>query len=139
VSRRVAAMQVWWMRTFILLVLLAAVLGPPRPWPVVLLVLAFVSLGLSFVRPPRSTRAAVPVRSPLRGRWVALNSPASRVPSHGVRAYGQDFAVDVLHPTPEGVTPRVGWGLRGRRPEEYSCFAQPVHAVADERPGRAAR
>ena len=39
----------------------------------------------------------VVVHSPVVGRWAALNSPATKVPSHGVRAYGQAYAIDLVH------------------------------------------
>lgn len=62
---------------------------------------------------------------------MALNSPGSKVPSHGVRAYGQDYAVDLLHPAAPGASTTIGWSLRTRRPEEYSCFGEPALAMAD--------
>lgn len=78
----------------------------------------------------------VHVAAPVRGTWVALNSPGSRAPSHGIRAYGQTYAIDVLVPDrlePAGVehaAPAVGWGV-GARPETFVSFGEPVHAVAD--------
>lgn len=30
-------------------------------------------------------------------RRQAINSPATRVPSHGIQAYGQTYAVDLVH------------------------------------------
>lgn len=39
---------------------------------------------------------AVAVDLPVRGRWVALNTPAERVPSHGTDAYGQRYAFDFV-------------------------------------------
>jgi hypothetical protein len=34
-------------------------------------------------------RPAVEVALPVSGRWLAFNSPADRVPSHHLHAYGQ--------------------------------------------------
>lgn len=125
-------LRLWWVRGFILLVLLTVVNEPADRTVTTALALATVALlALSFVRPPRATRRATAVRSPVRGRWVALNSPGTRVPSHGVRAYAQDYAVDLLHPTPTQDKPKLGWGVVGTRPEAFSCFGEPVHAVAD--------
>lgn len=46
---------------------------------------------------PHDHRAPVVVQFPLRGeRWVAVNSPADRVPSHGTDMLGQRFAFDFL-------------------------------------------
>ena len=38
--------------------------------------------------------AAVSVSFPLRGEWVALHTPAERVPSHGTNHFGQRYAFD---------------------------------------------
>ena len=41
--------------------------------------------------------AAVVVDFPLRGEdWVAVNSPADRIPSHGVDILGQRYAFDFV-------------------------------------------
>jgi len=71
----------------------------------------------------------VDLRPPVRGRWVAVNSPAGKVPSHGVHAYGQTYAVDLVH-VPEGDWHRsLGWRSPHTRPaEEYDGFGQPVLA-----------
>jgi hypothetical protein len=74
----------------------------------------------------------VVVRPPVHGRWLAVNSPADHVPSHGLLAYGQSHAVDLVH-VPEG-TERVrygGRGLRGLPPEGFAGFGRPVHAPVD--------
>lgn len=38
---------------------------------------------------------ATVVDFPLRGEWVALNTPAARVPSHGTDFFGQRYAIDL--------------------------------------------
>ena len=68
-------------------------------------------------------RDAVVVAFPLRGEgWVAVNSPADRIPSHGVDLLGQRYAFDFLrvdlrrsglHPHPAGTL--RGWLI------EVSC------------------
>lgn len=69
---------------------------------------------------------------PVAGRWEGLNSPASKVPSHGTHAYGQAYAVDLVH-APEGVDrPRFGQaGAAFLPPERFPGFGQPVLAPAD--------
>lgn len=47
------------------------------------------ALLLAFVRPPQTQAKPVDVASPLGGTRVGLNSPADKVPSHGVRSHGQ--------------------------------------------------
>lgn len=50
---------------------------------------------------------------------------------HGIVAYGQAFAIDIVHPR-GGTAPRTfGWSLSSRRADAYSSFGSPVHAVAD--------
>lgn len=88
--------------------------------------------GLALVRPRWDRdQAPVAVRPPVRGAWVAMNSPATKVPSHGMRAYAQTYAIDILHPRPPGTRRRPGWGLGLRAPERFSSFGEPVRAVAD--------
>ncbi|WP_210491910.1 M23 family metallopeptidase [Patulibacter sp. SYSU D01012] len=94
-------------------------------------------LGLAVVGYALYLRVGTPhapvtvLRPPVAGRWVALNSPADRVPSHGLHAYGQTYAIDLLH-VPEGdFAPRLTW-RPGRRPADASPgFGRPVLAPAD--------
>ena len=77
----------------------------------------------------RPSHATVTVEAPVRGRWLAINSPASRTPSHGTRAYGQSHAVDLIF-EPEGwQRPEFGSWPGMREPEDYRAFGQPVHAM----------
>lgn len=80
---------------------------------------------------------AVPVDFPLRGEWVAYNTPAWRVPTHGTDDFGQRYAYDFLRVDFQN----RGWKFYG--PSELSyylrgvalgdCFAwgQPIHAPFD--------
>jgi hypothetical protein len=126
--RRVAALMTWWYRLFYASVIAIVLVDlPPWTW---LLPLLFISLAL--IRPPRAEDPEPRwVEAPVRGRWVGLNSPADKVPSHGVRAYGQEYAVDILHPAEPDAPRTLGWGLGLREPDMFSCFGEPVHAVAD--------
>lgn len=123
--RGIARWQTWWARLFVLAIPAGVVLRIPSPWDLVLIGLPFVLL---FVRPPVSTRPPIELAAPVRGRWVAINSPGSAVPSHGTKAYGQMYAVDLLHPSTRAA-PSIGWGVRSRRPESYPTFAEPVMAM----------
>ena len=77
------------------------------------------------------------VEFPLRGEgWVAVNSPADRVPSHGTDLLGQRFAFDFvqvderprLHTSPAGLLRAAVLGVSTR-----SCYAwnAPIHAPFD--------
>jgi len=69
------------------------------------------------------------VHAPVHGRWLAMNSPATKVPSHGTRAYGQAHAID-LTAEPDGITrPQFGDGPGFRSPEDFPAFGEPVHAM----------
>ena len=124
--RAIARWQSWWLRLFVLAILVNLVL--PAPFPLDLALMA-VPFALSLIRPPVSDRGPVELAAPVRGCWVALNSPGTAVPSHGVKAYGQMYAVDLLQPSPDAAA-SIGWGLRARRPESYRSFGEPVRAMA---------
>jgi len=66
----------------------------------------------------------------VRGRWIALNSPATRVPSHGLRAYGQAYAIDLAYEPAEHTRPAFG-GEPMRAAQEYPGLGQPVLAMID--------
>lgn len=94
------------------------------------LVLVFFALAL--VRPPRQDdREPVTVASPVRGRWTVVHSPASKVPSHGVRGYGQSHAMDIILPRPAGTEPTYPVLGGFERPDTFASFGEPVHAVAN--------
>jgi hypothetical protein len=98
----------------------------PR-WPLLaLLVVAFaIYLRVGTVRRP-----PVEVAPPVTGRWLAFNSPASRVPSHHLHAYGQTYAIDLVHDPADGRRPGIAWWPLARRPADFPGFGQPVLAPA---------
>jgi hypothetical protein len=67
-------------------------------------VLVGFSVATTFARAGYVKREPTPVRSPVHGRWIAINSPASRVPSHGVHSAGQAHAIDLVY-WPDPTTP----------------------------------
>ncbi len=99
--------------------------GGPLPW------IAELAIIVVLMRAGTLRREPVAVRSPLIGRWLAMNSPATRVPSHGVQAYGQAYALDLVHDPVGGSRPGFGWWPLARRPQEFPGFGQPVLAPAD--------
>src|ERR1044071_7536351 len=90
----------------------------PR-WSVLgVLVVAFaIYLRLGTVRRP-----PVEVAAPVVGRWLAYNSPANRVPSHHIQAYGQAYAIDLVHVPADRDRPRFSWWPLARRPAGYPGF-----------------
>jgi murein DD-endopeptidase MepM/ murein hydrolase activator NlpD len=72
----------------------------------------------------------VTVAPPVSGRWLALNSPATKVPSHGIRAYGQAYAIDLVYDPADGSRPGFG-GTPFRAASAYPALGQPVLAMVD--------
>jgi Peptidase family M23 len=99
----------------------------PR-WP--LRALFVFSLALYF-RLGTLRREPVEVAMPVRGRWLAYNSPADRVPSHHLHAYGQTYAIDLVHVPQDRQRPGFAWWPPARRPRDFPAFGQPILAPAD--------
>ncbi|MFF2726933.1 M23 family metallopeptidase [Streptomyces sp. NPDC058008] len=97
---------------------------------------AAVVIGLLVGRRSRGDlagdRPAVEVGPPVTGRWVALNSPADKVPSHGTHGYGQTYAIDIVAEPEEGSRPpfRPLWPV-ARPNSDFPAFGAPLVAVAD--------
>jgi hypothetical protein len=91
---------------------------------------AWVDEALGSLRGERDTAAVVDF--PLRGEWVAFNSPGDRVPSHGTDILGQRFAYDFIrvdrrkgrhvHPAGGLRSKLVGFPIR-----ETYALSQPIH------------
>jgi hypothetical protein len=70
---------------------------------------------------------------PLRGEWMAVQTPASRVPSHGTDMLGQRYAFDLIRFDPRRGSPdRPAAGLRalllGIPTRECRGWGEPIHA-----------
>lgn len=70
------------------------------------------------------------ILSPVQGRWLGVNSPASRIPSHGLRAYGQAYALDLVFEPDQTTRPAFG-GPMMRSAREYPAFGQPVFSTVE--------
>ncbi|WP_165985268.1 M23 family metallopeptidase [Streptomyces sp. YIM 98790] len=80
---------------------------------------------------PSGERRPVEVAPPVTGRWMAGSSPADRVPSHGTRAYGQAYAIDLVAEPEDRARPGFGWWPPVRRNPAFPSFGAPVLAVAE--------
>lgn len=78
--------------------------------------------------PKRETKV---VSSPVHGRWLGMNSPAAKVPSHGIRMYGQAYAIDLVHEPIDAERPPFGTGPAMREASDYPAFGQPIFAMID--------
>jgi biotin carboxyl carrier protein len=70
------------------------------------------------------------VRPPVVGRWVPVNGPGTRVPSHGLHAWGQTYAVDLIHALSGDYRPKFGWSPLSETDDSFPSFGQPVVAPA---------
>jgi murein DD-endopeptidase MepM/ murein hydrolase activator NlpD len=73
------------------------------------------------------------VEFPLRGEWMAVHTPASRIPSHGTDMLGQRYAFDLIRFDPQqGSRYHPAGGLRtlllGVPTRECHGWGEPVHA-----------
>ena len=71
---------------------------------------------------------------PFTGRWLVQNSPARRVPSHGVDVLGQRYAIDSVGVDQRGRTSPVrDWRtvLGSEPPERFVGFGRPLLAPVD--------
>ncbi|MEU9603926.1 M23 family metallopeptidase [Streptomyces sp. NPDC048057] len=131
------ASRVCW-PVFFSLVVLGLVFDFPF-WAVVGPGLLIVALDLLRTYGAAVERRAAPspdpieVEAPFAGRWLAHNSPADKVPSHGTHVYGQTYAIDVIA-EPEGSPERPPFSPLwppARKPSAYPSFGVPLYAVAD--------
>lgn len=76
-------------------------------------------------------RESIRVSSPVSGRWLGMNSPATKVPSHGIRLYGQAYAIDLVHEPADSARPAFGDGPPMRAASDYPAFGAPVFAMID--------
>lgn len=93
---------------------------------------AAVSLAIAAFGPPSGEDEPRTIHPPVTGSWLALNSPASKVPSHGVRIFGQSHAIDLIHwskqqPSGEQETP----AFQRKPAHSYSSFGRPILAMVD--------
>ncbi len=102
----------------------------PTWWSVGAIALFALAMAC-YVRVGTPVAPPLGLTSPVRGRWLALNSPTSRVPSHGVHAWSQTYACDLVHDPEDGTRPSSGWWPVARRPEEFPGFGQPVASPVD--------
>lgn len=73
---------------------------------------------------------------PFDGPWLARNSPAARVPSHGSDLFGERFAIDFIAVDEQRRTARLrDWRtyLATEPPERFLAFGRPILAPV---PGR---
>jgi hypothetical protein len=106
------------------------------PGPLVLAPPILFAVAMAFYfRLGRPQADTVDLTAPVRGRWLAVNSPSTRVPSHGVHAWSQTYAIDLVaepaEQTGQHRPPAARWWPISRQPSDYPAFGEPVHAPVD--------
>src|SRR5574340_795975 len=77
----------------------------------------------------------VVVDFPLRGEWVAPNTPGTHVPSHGTDKFGETYAYDFVGIDPSSRKLRyykpspLHYVLFGARLEDYYGWGQPIFSA----------
>lgn len=78
----------------------------------------------------------VVVDFPLRGEWIAPNTPGTRIPSHGTDRFGETYAYDFVGIDSASKTLRyyrptlLQYVLFGLRLEDYFGWGQPIYAAS---------
>jgi murein DD-endopeptidase MepM/ murein hydrolase activator NlpD len=79
----------------------------------------------------------VVVDFPLRGEWIAPNTPGTKVPSHGTDALGERYAYDFVGIDPSSRSRRfyrpspLRYLLRGVRLQDCFGWGQPIFSATD--------
>jgi murein DD-endopeptidase MepM/ murein hydrolase activator NlpD len=78
-------------------------------------------------------QGAVGLDLPFSGRWLAQNSPADRVPSHGTRLFATSYAIDFVPVDERGRSAPVTWRtlVRPEAPELFLGYGRPITAPID--------
>lgn len=76
---------------------------------------------------------AVIVDFPLRGEWVAVNTPARRIPSHGTDILGQRYAYDFVQMKNNKLFQgsNLGYLFLGVPTKKSFCFQENIYAVLE--------
>lgn len=106
------------------------VLEVARPWRLAALVTFIVGAAL-YIRLGTPRGNTVDLGPPVTGRWQAVNSPSTRVPSHGIHAWGQTHAIDLVHDPEDGSRPTFATTPVTRPPEDFPGFGRPIFAPVD--------
>lgn len=93
-----------------------------------------LTVSRSGPRREAADRPPVELEPPVRGRWSAMNSPATKVPSHGTHLFGQTYAIDIVAEPEGGPQTRPAfaklWPI-ARRNHAFPAYDEPLFAVAD--------
>lgn len=80
-------------------------------------------------------REPIVLAYPFSGRWLARNSPARRVPSHGTHLMGTTYAIDFIPVDARGRSAPWNWraAVATEAPENFVGFGAPILAPCSGR------
>jgi len=81
--------------------------------------------------PPASSPLAL--EFPFTGRWMALNSPANRVPSHGTELFGSAYAIDFVAVDERRRSASATWSslFAAESPDAFRGYGAPILAPVE--------
>lgn len=100
---------------------IAAIADLGGGWIVAMVVLYAIAMAL-YVRVGTPRGPSVDLDSPVVGRWLVANSPSTKVPSHGIHAWAQTYACDLVAEPERAARPAAAWWPLARRPEDFPGF-----------------
>lgn len=99
---------------------------------VTLATLLFFGLGMAlYVRLGTPHGDPVDLSPPTRGRWQVLHSPTTNVPSHGIHAWAQTHAVDLVYDPADSSRPEFASRPVMRPPGDFPGFGRALYAPVD--------
>ncbi|HIW47589.1 MAG TPA: peptidoglycan DD-metalloendopeptidase family protein [Candidatus Yaniella excrementigallinarum] len=102
----------------------------PVDWATPIALVVVASSVLINAAPRSRSHGPFEMLAPVRGDWVALNSPGQTLPSHGTRGLGQYAAVDITWPSTPDTPPMVQNALRSSPAPEFPTFGADIYSMA---------
>ncbi|MGA9278395.1 M23 family metallopeptidase [Ilumatobacter sp.] len=107
-----------------------AIASPGGWWYAGAVALYMCAIAL-YVRVGTPRGRSVDISSPVHGRWLTVNSPSTRVPSHGIHGWAQTHACDLVAEPDSDDRPPAGWWPLARRPDDYPGFGAELRSPVD--------
>lgn len=109
---------------------IAAIAGASGPW-ILATILVYAAAMALYVRVGTPRGPSVEIGSPVSGRWLVVNSPTTKVPSHGIHAWAQTHACDLVAEPERSNRPPAAWWPLARRPEDFPGFGAELRSPVD--------
>lgn len=100
-------------------------------WWIAAMIALYVAAMALYVRVGTPRGPNVDIASPVAGRWLTVNSPSTKVPNHGIHAWSQTHACDLVAEPDDSTRPAPGWWPLARRPEDFPGFGAELRSPVD--------